>query len=124
MIAISIRCWSCNCRTASSCIFGTSRRNPWSTVRFRLAFIVSPAPPAAAAVAPERWRPETDFFAQDVSEKTFRHILRRDPHAAKMLPTRLSQFLARFAIHEPVAIVAEELKLLPAIVRVKDNCFR
>ena len=47
-----------------------------------------------------------------------------NPNAPKMLPTRISQFLARLSVHEFLAVVAQQLKLLPAFVGIKDNGLR
>ena len=44
-----------------------------------------------------------------------------NPNAPKMLPTRIGQFLARLSVHEFLAVVAQELKSLPALVGIKDD---
>src|SRR5438093_13153360 len=44
-----------------------------------------------------------------------------NPNAPKMLPTRIGPFLARLAVHELLAVVAQELKLLAAFVGIKDD---
>ncbi len=47
-----------------------------------------------------------------------------NPNAPKMLLTRFGQLLAWLSVHEFLAVVAQELKLLPAFVGIKDNGLR